>query len=62
MRAVVQGVFLGIAALIIVGAWASPAMAGFPAVVPEIDGTSVATGLGALSAGVLILRSYFNKR
>jgi hypothetical protein len=37
-------------------------LAGTPVNVPEIDGSTVATGLGAVSAGVLILRSYFGKR
>lgn len=37
------------------------ASAGVPQVVPEIDGASLATGLGALSAGVLVLRSYLGR-
>ena len=36
---------------------ASPALAGAVTGVPEIDGTSVAAGLGLLAAGVLILRA-----
>jgi hypothetical protein len=30
--------------------------------VPEVDGATMATGLGALAAGVLMLRAYWRSR
>jgi hypothetical protein len=62
MRAVVRAVLFGIAGVALVMADAGHGLAGTPVNVPEIDGSTVATGLGAVSAGVLILRSYFGKR
>lgn len=62
MRMIVRGVLLGAAVAAITMAWPDSAMAIQQVPVPEIDGSSMATGLSALSAGVLILRSYFGKR
>lgn len=53
--AIVKGLLLGAAAVAFVLAGQSHAFAS--AVSPEIDGSSLATGFGVLSAGILMLRA-----
>jgi hypothetical protein len=47
----------GIAGLIAVVSIGSPLLAAVALPVPELDGSSVAAGLGVLTAGILILRA-----
>jgi hypothetical protein len=49
-----------VAVLVALHAMSGVALAG-TVIVPEIDGGTVATGLGLLSAGVLMLRARFSK-
>jgi hypothetical protein len=55
--AVVRGGLFGFGILVMVCGMAAPAFAAAPPAVPEIDGGSLAAGLAALSAGVMIVRS-----
>lgn len=48
--------------LVVMTAIASPAFAGNPVAVPEIDGSSVAMSLGVLSGSVLLLRARFGRK
>ena len=54
-----QFAFVGMGVLVVLVVTQAPAWAGLPTTVPapEIDGTSVSTGLGLLAAGVMIARS-----
>lgn len=53
---------VGWGALAIVLSAAGVAEASITPIVPEIDGATVATGLGVLTGGVLILRAYWRSR
>jgi hypothetical protein len=58
MRAtIVRGLFYGAAAVAFVMAGQGHAFAAPAINTPEIDGSSVTTGLGILGAGVLLLRN-----
>ena len=57
---VARGTACAVAVMMAVHAMAGVALAGV-VTVPEIDGGTVATGLGLLSAGVLMLRARFSK-
>ena len=59
MRSQLLKICVSCAALMaLVVAIPAPLLAGRPAGVPEIDGSSVSAGLGILAAGVLIVRSW----
>ena len=47
----------GLGVLVALHSMAGAAMAGATTVTPEIDGSSVAAGLGLLAAGMLLLRA-----
>ena len=57
---VARGTACAVAVMMAVHAMSGVALAGLVAV-PEIHGGTVATGLGLLSAGVLMLRARFSK-
>ena len=57
---VARGATCAVAVMVAVHAMSGVALAGI-VTVPEIDGGTVATGLGLLSAGVLMLRARFSK-
>ena len=47
---------------IVLASIASPLVAGSPVSVPEIDGRSIATGLGLLAGGLLMLRARWRRK
>ena len=55
--AIVRGGLFGVGVLVMVCGMVGSAFASGPTAVPEIDGGSMAAGLAALSAGVLVVRS-----
>jgi hypothetical protein len=51
----------GVAALLMAGSVQRVVFAGLTPIVPEIDGNSIAAGLGCLAGAVLIIRTRFRK-
>ena len=50
-------VVYAIGMLVVLGALATPLLAGAGTQVPEIDGASITTGLGLLAGGILMARA-----
>jgi hypothetical protein len=52
----------GLGLLTLVSSFGTQLFAGAPLQVPEIDATSMSSGLGVLAAGILIVRSRMRSR
>jgi len=61
-KRLIQGLLIASGLLLTVSFGATPAAAWVTTAVPEIDGASLAAGIGLLGAGVMMLRARLRNR